>query len=129
MGMTVTEDAIAAVCDALAERIGPQKYRIWFKHSTKLTLTDGYLNVGVPNLFIASWIENHFANEIAQGIEGSNYKIILDRRKAIASALKMAQANDIVLVLGKGTEATLVAGSQKNPWDDRKVVREELERL
>ena len=33
-----------------------------------MTLTDGYLKVGVPNLFIASWIENHFSNEISQAV-------------------------------------------------------------
>jgi chromosomal replication initiation ATPase DnaA len=72
------QDQTAAVNQAIAERIGPQKYRIWFKNSTKLTLTDGYLKIGVPNLFIASWIENHFSNEIsqaAQAVTGSNPKI------------------------------------------------------
>jgi chromosomal replication initiator protein len=72
------QDQTAAVNQAIAERIGPQKYRIWFRNSTKLTLTDGYLKIGVPNLFIASWIENHFSNEIsqaAQAVTGSNPKI------------------------------------------------------
>ena len=53
-------DKISAINEAIADKVGPQKYRIWFKHSIKLTLTDGYLKVGVPNLFIAGWIENHF---------------------------------------------------------------------
>jgi len=74
---TIT-DEISAVNEALAEKIGPQKYRIWFKNSTKLTLADGYLKVGVPNLFIASWIENHFSNEINQAVRevtGGSQKI------------------------------------------------------
>ncbi|MHC4573573.1 MAG: chromosomal replication initiator protein DnaA [Planctomycetota bacterium] len=60
------------------ERVGPQKHRIWFKNSTKLTLSDGYLKIGVPNLFIASWIENHFLNEISRAVRavaGSARKI------------------------------------------------------
>jgi chromosomal replication initiator protein len=61
-------DEVGAVCQALAEKVGPQKFSIWFKNSTKLTLTDGYLKIGVPNLFIASWIENHFSNEISQAV-------------------------------------------------------------
>jgi len=60
---------ISAISEALAEKVGPQKYRIWFKNSTKLTLTDGYLKIGVPNLFIASWIENHFLSEISQAVQ------------------------------------------------------------
>ena len=52
---TVT-GVVNAVNEVLAESIGPQKYRIWFKNSTRLTLMDGYLKVGVPNLFIATWL-------------------------------------------------------------------------
>jgi chromosomal replication initiator protein len=65
MQSTVT-DEISAINEALAEKVGPQKFRIWFKNSTRLTLSNGYLKVGVPNLFIASWLENHFLNDIGQ---------------------------------------------------------------
>jgi chromosomal replication initiator protein len=64
---TIT-DEISAINDTIAEKVGPQKFRIWFKNSVRLTLADGYLKVGVPNLFIASWIENHFTNEISQAV-------------------------------------------------------------
>jgi len=63
-----TEAQIRAINESLAEIVGQQKFRIWFKNSTKLTLTGGYLKVGVPNLFIASWIENHFLDEIRQAV-------------------------------------------------------------
>jgi len=63
-----TETQVRAISESLAETIGQQKFRIWFKNSTKLTLAGDYLKVGVPNLFIASWIENHFLNEITQAV-------------------------------------------------------------
>ena len=50
------ESQIRAINEALADKLGQQKYRIWFKNSTKLILAGGYLKVGVPNLFIANWI-------------------------------------------------------------------------
>ena len=59
---------VAAINEALAEKVGQQKFRVWFKNSTKLTLAGEYLKVGVPNLFIATWIENHFLNEIHQAV-------------------------------------------------------------
>ena len=59
MPSTITDEE-SAVKKALAERIGEQRFRIWFKDSTKFTITDGYLKIDVPNLFIASWIESHF---------------------------------------------------------------------
>jgi chromosomal replication initiator protein len=73
-----TETQIAEINEVLGEKVGPQKFRIWFKNSTRLTLSDGYLKIGVPNLFIASWLENHFLNEISQAanvVTGKNRKI------------------------------------------------------
>jgi len=58
------EDQVNSINEALAQRVGAQKFRIWFKNSTKLSLSDGYLKVGVPNLFMASWLENHFLEHI-----------------------------------------------------------------
>ena len=59
---------ISEINEALSEQVGPQKFRIWFKNSTNMTLADGYLIVGVPNLFIANWIENHFSKEISRAV-------------------------------------------------------------
>lgn len=72
------DSQIRAINDALADKVGQQKYRIWFKNSTKLTLASGYLKVGVPNLFISNWIENHFLDEISQVVRsviGKNVKV------------------------------------------------------
>ena len=68
---TVTDCSDAstdAIQQALAEKIGPQKYGIWFKNSTSFTLTGRYLKIGVPNMFIAGWIENHFSSQINQAV-------------------------------------------------------------
>ncbi|MFA4872000.1 MAG: UDP-N-acetylmuramoyl-L-alanyl-D-glutamate--2,6-diaminopimelate ligase [Patescibacteria group bacterium] len=52
---------------------------------------------------------------------------ILDRREAIKKALVLAQAGDLVLLTGKGSEqAICIADGKKIPWDERKVVRELL---
>ena len=59
---------IEAINSAIAEKIGQQRFNIWFKNSTRLTIADGYLKIGVPNLFIASWIETHFANYINEAV-------------------------------------------------------------
>ncbi len=75
------------------------------------------------------------AANIEQGINSFKlrkppYEIILDRRAAIAHALKIAQANDIVLITGKGSEQFLVLpGNKRIEWDDRDVAREELNKL
>ena len=63
------DSEITAINQVLAEKVGPQKHRIWFRNSTRFTLTDEYLKVDVPNLFIASWIENHFSSQISQAVQ------------------------------------------------------------
>ncbi|UCD49004.1 MAG: chromosomal replication initiator protein DnaA [Phycisphaerales bacterium] len=60
---TVGSDA-EAVAEALAERIGSQKFRIWFQSCAKFTLAEGYLKIGVPNPFMANWLESHFLRDI-----------------------------------------------------------------
>ena len=52
-----------------------------------------------------------------------------DRRAAIRAALAEAQADDLVLIAGKGAEPTLIFADRTEPWDDRAVAREELARL
>lgn len=69
------------------------------------------------------------ASAVRKAGKKDNYDlfIIPDRRAAIAKALQLAQAGDLVLVTGKGSEqAIVVSGGKKIPWDDRRVVREEL---
>jgi chromosomal replication initiator protein len=65
---TTITDEISAINQMLADRIGQQKFRIWFKNSTRFTLSDDYLKVGVPNPFVGSWIENHFLVDITMAV-------------------------------------------------------------
>ena len=56
-----------------------------------------------------------------------SYEIILDRRQAIHRALEISQADDLVLITGKGSEQFLVLpGSKRIEWDDVRVAKEEL---
>jgi UDP-N-acetylmuramoyl-L-alanyl-D-glutamate--2,6-diaminopimelate ligase len=69
------------------------------------------------------------ADDILAGCDKSKTQIILDRREAIAKALSLAQEGDVVLILGKGTEQTMVLNSGTIKWDDRDVGRKELRKL
>lgn len=62
--------------------------------------------------------------------EGRDLFIIPDRRQAIVRALTTARAEEVVIITGKGAEQWLCeAGGKMVPWDDRKVVMEELNKL
>jgi UDP-N-acetylmuramoyl-L-alanyl-D-glutamate--2,6-diaminopimelate ligase len=71
--------------------------------------------------------------EIMAGIKdkeiNKNLFVILDRREAIRKALQLAEPADIVAVTGMGAEESMVVGTQKIQWNDRKVILEELNRL
>ncbi|MFC1762884.1 chromosomal replication initiator protein DnaA [Planctomycetota bacterium] len=58
-----------AISHALVELLGAQRYRIWFKESTQLTLSDDCLRIAVPNAFTANWIESHFVKDIRRATE------------------------------------------------------------
>jgi len=74
-------------------------------------------------------LPEEICQQIAVGCKKTQPEIILDRRQAIARGLSLAQAGDIVLFLGKGTEQTYVEGKNRIKWDDRDVAREELKKL
>jgi len=55
--------------------------------------------------------------------------VIEDRRKGINKALSLAKDNDIVLITGKGAEQSMIIKGVKIDWDDRLVVRQELDKV
>jgi UDP-N-acetylmuramoyl-L-alanyl-D-glutamate--2,6-diaminopimelate ligase len=82
-----------------------------------------------------NWTEDpgEIAAEIVRGLEsagaraGDRYWCILDRRQAIRSALANAQPGDTILVSGMGPQQSMISRGKPVPWDDRQVVREEIE--
>lgn len=68
--------------------------------------------------------------DIAKGFSTHTPLRIVDRREAIAAALKEAKPGDAVLITGKGTDPYLMlARGKKIPWSDKAVVTEELSKL
>ena len=98
---------VSLINETIAAKVGAQKFRIWFKNSTRLTLSDGYLRVGVPNLFIASWIENHFANEISEAVReatGGNQKITFAIDPELSGHQRRTQLDSQAQLVSKSRE-------------------------
>lgn len=66
--------------------------------------------------------------EVLPGLErrppAEGYRVIPDRREAIAAALAAAQPGDLVLIAGKGHESEQVYRDRSYPFDDRAVARD-----
>ncbi len=67
-------------------------------------------------------------SEIEEGISKTkgNYKIVIDRKEAIQTAIDMANKRDIVILAGKGHETYQEINGVKNEFDERKIVKEIL---
>ncbi|MDO8662052.1 MAG: UDP-N-acetylmuramoyl-L-alanyl-D-glutamate--2,6-diaminopimelate ligase [Candidatus Omnitrophota bacterium] len=61
--------------------------------------------------------------DIEKGIKRSNYRVILERGKAIQKTLLLARAGDIVLLAGKGHEHYQVLKDKTIHFDDKEEAR------
>lgn len=74
----VSQDRVAQLETRIAERLGPQRYNVWFKNATHFTFTEDYLRIASPNHFVGEWIERHFADvvsEVARELTGRDYTL------------------------------------------------------
>jgi UDP-N-acetylmuramoyl-L-alanyl-D-glutamate--2,6-diaminopimelate ligase len=67
------------------------------------------------------------AADVAAGALGE-LELELDRRRAIELALVEAEADDVIVIAGRGAELEQELATGKVPFDDREVVREALRR-
>jgi len=72
-------------------------------------------------------------DEVASGVKNNQAQdlyAILDRREAIKKALTLANPGDTVIITGKGSEPWMcLTRGKKIPWDDRRVVMEEFDKI
>lgn len=69
-------------------------------------------------------------NDILSGIEDrENVYVDVNRRNAIAQALRDRSGDEVVLILGKGDETSQIIYDQHLPFDDRLVAKELLAEL
>ena len=73
---------------------------------------------------IAAQIEEGY-----RSVRQDNYRVELDRRRAIDEILREAKRGDVVLLAGKGHETYQEFEDTVVPFDDRVFAREALENL
>ncbi len=78
-----------------------------------------------PNRIVSRILEGFTENGIKEG--DGRLEVILDRKCAIESAVRLAQPGDMVLIVGKGHEKVQEAGGIKTPFDDVLTAEEAAE--
>jgi len=66
-GQEVTTDdteIVSALRTALADRVGKERFELWFGASTQFVLGDGTLTIGTPNRFFQGWLRTTFRGHI-----------------------------------------------------------------
>ena len=91
--------------------------------SNKAIFTSDNPRTEVPSVII---------EEMEAGVEAQNYNKTLsieNRKQAIKTACQFAEANDIILVAGKGHETYQETNGERVDFDDFKIVKELLQSL
>ena len=65
-------------------------------------------------------------DDIEAGMTRRDHVRVVDRREAIAHALRMATPHDVVVLAGKGHETYQIRGTTSYPFDEREIVNELL---
>jgi UDP-N-acetylmuramoyl-L-alanyl-D-glutamate--2,6-diaminopimelate ligase len=63
-------------------------------------------------------------DDIEAGMKRRTHERIEDRRAAIARALAIARPDDVIVLAGKGHETYQVRGTEKLPFDEKRIVTE-----
>jgi UDP-N-acetylmuramoyl-L-alanyl-D-glutamate--2,6-diaminopimelate ligase len=63
-------------------------------------------------------------DEIESGMRAAKHERVTDRLAAIARAIQIAAAEDIVLLAGKGHETYQIRGTVSYPFDEKEIVRD-----
>lgn len=89
-------DPVSRIVERVEERIGPRRFRVWFKDATRFDVTDSCVRIDVPNSFVGTWIENHFAEEIAgaaREVLGSEVQLGFAVDPTLAVKIRQPQLN------------------------------------
>jgi chromosomal replication initiator protein len=92
--LTMITDQEAAVAAGLAQRIGTQRYELWFAGKTRLTIQEQRLKVGVPNRFYLDWLDSNFTpalREVWNQVLGQAGQVQLVIEPALFQASRASQ--------------------------------------
>ncbi len=120
--MTVSERKLAAALgQAIAQRIGEPRYRLWFENHTKFTWDEGVLTVGVPNRHFEEWLQKTFlgaVRESAAEVFGAPMQVRFTIDPELFQAARQEQAE------ARAKEAARPAHPEKRPPPEAPDARE-----
>jgi chromosomal replication initiator protein len=106
----VMEDSqiAGALCAGLAERIGPERFDLWFGAQTRLCVDERRLTVRATNAFVRDWLKRHFAEDIRacwEAIVGGPLPVEFEVEPERESSQESRQKRPMVMTATVGTTA------------------------
>jgi len=89
-------DVVSAISARIADKLGPQRYKVWFKNATQFSLVGNHLKVSTPNSFICNWLERNFAEQLAEAareVTNAEHQLSFVVDPRLLSSLKKRQLN------------------------------------
>src|SRR3954467_7907372 len=62
-------EIVSALKCALADKVGQQRFDVWFGANTRLVIGEESLTVSVPNQFYQDWLRTNFRRQIEDSCE------------------------------------------------------------
>jgi len=109
-------DETSSIYKELALQLGAQKFNIWFKNSTRLSLAQDYITISVPNKFIASWIENHFSEQVrlaVMNVTGQSVKIAFNIEPQLSGRKKGSKVSSSQMAQEEASSSNVPNKSQQ----------------
>lgn len=96
-------EIVSALQLALADKVGQERFQLWFGASTRLDYDDEALTVSVPNQFYQEWLRTNFRQQIEASCE-----------EALGKAVPVRFSIDAALTRPCAAAARPAGGSMKN---------------
>lgn len=120
---SASHDRVEDIRGRIAQKVGSQRFNLWFKNSTQFNVVEDHLEVGVPNPFIGGWIERHFSDQIAEAAKeatGRELQILYSVNPSLISGLRGRQSDE------QASAAVRLVGPERRtgcPGDSRATPR------
>jgi chromosomal replication initiator protein len=116
--ITDDRELVSAIRSRLSERVGQDRYEVWFGPSTQLAVRGDTLQVSASSQFFQEWLRSHFRKDLEVcAEEACGRALVLEFRIAAAAPEKPATARAV-----KNGSAKATAKSAERPAADRAEV-------
>jgi chromosomal replication initiator protein len=100
------------LADSIAQKVGPERFHVWFNNSTRMDLRNDALEIAVPNDFISEWIARNFTRPIHESVH-EVLGCTLTIRFMVVPELFDVKSNGGPLTDGDITQATATVTSMR----------------